>query len=195
MNKAGFLTVAVVAALLAACGGGIRHSFTAPEAKDLRLQTIAVLPGEAGPYKEAGPAMDDIVAREIQESRDFRRVVSPGQVRAAAASDSRLRRDLQDFQAKLAMVNFSDPELSRRLGEAFQVEALLLTGVDRWDYGTEGDDKVARVGLHMRLIQAGSGRVLWTANHLIADSYVLRKPDLPEVAGRVARAMIGHMPR
>jgi hypothetical protein len=62
-----------------------------------------------------------------------------------------------DYTAKLKAVNFSDPDLSRRIGEICRVDAFLVVSLDYWNYTTEATDKVGKIGLSMKLISAAEG--------------------------------------
>jgi hypothetical protein len=45
------------------------------------------------------------------------------------------------------------------------------------------------------LIEAKTGKILWTAVHQRVSDYMIIRPDLPDVARDLIREMIGHMPR
>ena len=99
-----------------------------------------------------------------------------------------------DYISKLRAVNFSDPDLSRKLGEMTKVDAFLLVNVDYWNYTKEKDDKVAKVDMGIKMIDAASGKIMWNAGHQEVDDYVLMKPALPDVAKSLVKKMIKEMP-
>ena len=101
---------------------------------------------------------------------------------------------MTDYLSKLRTVNFSDPDLSKKMGEMAKVDAFLLVSVDIWNYTVEKGDKVAKVSLGMKLYEAATGKIMWKAGHQIADSYILIKPDLPKVARNVVKEMVDYMP-
>ena len=84
--------------------------------------------------------------------------------------------------------------MSKKIGELAKVDAFLLVSVDEWDYTVEKDEKVAKVGMTMKLYEASTGKLMWKAGHDITESYMFIKPDLPKVARDVVRKMIVFMP-
>jgi hypothetical protein len=66
--------------------------------------------------------------------------------------------------------------------------------VDEWGYTVQKDEKVAKVGMTMKLYEASTGKLMWKAGHAIMESYMFFKPDLPKVASDVIREMIVFMP-
>ncbi len=194
MKKAGirfFLFITI--ALLSACGG-LRYAQVNPEAKDFHPRSIAVLPVDVRTSYEATGQADDILTRTLEKSGKFSKVVSPGEIRKEMEKDAALSRNISDYVAKFRAVNFSDPSLTLSLGEHFDVEALLLATVDFWTYTVEGEDKVAKVGFAVDLIDTATGRVAWKAAHHETKTYWLIKPDLPDVAESVAQIIVADMP-
>jgi hypothetical protein len=108
--------------------------------------------------------------------------------------DGALRGRVVDYLTKLKTVNFSDPALSRDIGEDYHVEAFLVVNVDFWNYTVEGSDKVAKVGFSVDLIEAKTGRIVWRAGHHEVEDYWIMKPDLSDLAKKVASMMINEMP-
>jgi hypothetical protein len=47
----------------------------------------------------------------------------------------------------------------------------------------------------MRLIDARTGKDVWTSAHSISEKYVLLKPELSDVARKLAGKMLSDMPR
>jgi hypothetical protein len=77
---------------------------------------------------------------------------------------------------------------------ADQERGLLLVRIDYWNYTTEADTKMGKVGISITMIEAKNGKTIWRAVHNRASDYVIIKPDLPDVARGLIREMIGHMP-
>ena len=69
-----------------------------------------------------------------------------------------------------------------------------MVNVDYWNYSKESDNKVAKVGIGIKMVDAGSGKILWKAGHHEAEEYVLFKPKLPDVAKNLVKKMIKEMP-
>ncbi len=174
--------------------GGIRYSRLAPDAEDFHPKKIGVLPVYVGPFEEARGIIDQIIAGVLIEKGWFTDVVAPDTVKGQLQSNDDLRKAVSGYIAKLRTVNFSDPDLSQKIGEEYHVDAFLIVNLDHWDYTMEREDKIARVGLGLKLVEAETGKIIWKASHSIAEDYWLFKPDLPDVAEDVAKKMLDYMP-
>lgn len=173
---------------------GIRYSQVAPEASDFHPKRIGVLPVDVGTYEDARGVVDQVIAGVLVEKQWFEDVVAADIINKQLQANGGFRTAYLDYIAKLKTVNFSDPELSKIIGEITKVDAFLLVNVDYWLYTRENDNKVAKVGFGMKMIDASSGKILWKAGHHEAEDYILIKPKLPDVAKDVASKMIKEMP-
>jgi hypothetical protein len=179
--------------VLVACGS-LRFSQMDPEAKDFHPKGIAVFPVHAGPYEEARPVTEKIIADVLIEKKRFNNLIDTENLNGQILANEELRNAMTAYLSKLNTLNFSDPDLSRKIGELTKVDAFLLVSVDTWNYTVEKDDKVAKVGMVMTLYEASTGKRMWKAGHHRAESYILIKPDLSAVARKVARDMVNEMP-
>jgi hypothetical protein len=179
--------------VLVACGG-LRYSKVAPDAKNFHPTTIGILPVDVGTYGEARDIVDRIFTDILVKKRWFSSVRSPEQIKSQMVSDKDLSRIVIDYLTKLAKLDFSDPNLSRTLGERYAIEAFLIVNVNFWDYTMEGKDKIAKVDFAMKLVNAQNGTIMWEARHHEVRDYWLIKPDLADVAEDVANMMIDTMP-
>jgi hypothetical protein len=187
-----FLIIFVLA--LAACGG-LRFSQVYPEAKDFHPKRIAIFPVEVvGNYEEARISVEQVVAGVLAENKLFSDIVDAGSLNRQIQTNEELRKTISDYLSKLRMVNFSDEEMSKKIGELVKVDAFLMVSVDTWSYTVEKTDKVAKVSLGMKLYEAETGKIMWKADHEIVDSYTLFKPALSKVARDVSQKMIAEMP-
>lgn len=178
---------------LVACGG-LRFSQVDPEAKDFHPKGIAVFPVYVGPYEEARGAVEKLVADVLVEKKWFANVIDTENLNRQILFNEELRNAMTEYLSKLNTLNFSDPDLSRKIGEMTKVDAFLLVSVDMWSYMVVKDDKIGKVSMVMRLYEASTGKRMWKVGHQIADSYTFFKPDLPKVARNVVSEMIGYMP-
>jgi len=186
------LTMLIIS--LAACGG-LRFSQVSPEAADFHPRKIAVFPVEmAGNDKEAKSAVEKIVARALADKKWFSGITDTESLNRRLLANEELHKIMDDYLSKLRTVNFSDPDLSRKIGDIMDVDAFLLVSVDNWQYTMEKEDKVAKVGLGMQLYEAATGKLMWKAGHQITKSYILIKPELPDVARDVVEKMVDYMP-
>ncbi len=189
-------TVVPAVLFLAILGcGGIRYSEVAPEARDFHPRRIAALPADSKAFAEAGSDIDRLIYEALSERKWFDAVVGGEAVGRRLKSDGLFRQAVTDYLTKLEKVSFSDPVLSGTLGELTGAEALLLVRVDYWNHTTENDNKIAKVSLSIRMVEAKTGKILWTAVHHKIREYLIIKPALPDVARDLIREMIGYMPR
>jgi hypothetical protein len=186
--------LAVLFVSILSCGG-LRYSQVSPEAKDFHPRRIAAFPADATTFPEAKGAIDRLFAELLSGQGWFASVVGGERFGHHLAQDAELRQTVGEYLAKLDKVSFSDPVLSDRIGILIDAEALLLVRVDYWNYTTEQDKKVGKVGLSIVMIEARTGKTVWTASHHRVSDYVIIKPDLPDVAKGLIREMIGYMPR
>ncbi|NPU85591.1 MAG: hypothetical protein HPY65_14030 [Syntrophaceae bacterium] len=192
-KTAGVVWVLFLVLLLAGCGG-LRYSQVAPDAKDFHPQRIGVLPVETGPYEEARGTADSVIAAVLVNKKWFADVVAAESINRQIQSNDELRKVVLEYLTKLRTVNFSDPALSRRIGELCRVDAFLVVNVDYWNYTTEGEKKIGKVGLGVKMVEASTGKIMWKAGHHEASRYYLIKPDLKDVAESLFKTMIGEMP-
>lgn len=179
--------------VLVGCGN-IRFSQVAPEAKDFHPQTVAVLDVDAGGYEEAKNLVDGIIAGELARKNWFHNVVSAQKFQNLLQGNEELGKVTADYIAKLKTVNFSDPELSMKIGRMAVIDAFLVVSVDYWYYTKEADKNIAKVGLGIRMINAHTGALVWKAGHCLVEDYVFMKPDLSGIAEDVVKQMISFMP-
>jgi len=185
---------ALLCVVLAACGE-LRFSKVAPGIGEFHPEKICVLPVNAGVFEEeAGDIVDDLIADVVKRKGYFSTIVSPEEVANLAENDSRIRDAVTHYLAKLKTVHYSDPDLSRYMGTALNVDALLVVDVEFWNYTTQGADKLVKAGFNMDLVAAQTGEVMWKVNHCDTKAYKWFKPDLANFARDVAKEMISHMP-
>jgi len=193
-KSCGLILCLILAVVLVGCGG-LRYSQLTPEAKDFHPTRIGVLPVDVGNFEEARGKVDQIIAGALMDKKWFADVVGGDAFKNMLGTNDELRKLVLDYMVKLKTVNFSDPDMSRRIGEIARVDALLIVSVDYWNYMVEGGKKIGRVGFALKMVNASSGAVVWKAGHHITKDYVLLKPSLDGMAKDVINEMIGQMPR
>ncbi|MBN1613511.1 MAG: hypothetical protein JW950_03500 [Deltaproteobacteria bacterium] len=184
---------ALLLLMITACGG-LRYSQVAPEAKDFHPKAVGVLPVDVGTYEEARGTIDQIIAGVLIDKKWFSDVVASDTITGQLMSSEEYRKVLLDYLAKFKTVNYSDPELSQKIGDVSKIDAFLVFQVDYWNYTIEDGDKVAKVGLAVKMVDAGTGKILWKAGHHITEKYILIKPNLNDVAKKLVKKMLDEMP-
>jgi len=194
MRRWHVLSAAVLLSLVLIACGGLRYSWVTPEAKDFHPGRVGVLPVDVGTYEEARGTVDQIIAGVLIDKKWFTDVVASDTITGQLSSSEEYRKVLMDYLAKLKTVNYSDPELSKKIGETSKIDAFLVFQVDYWNYTVEAGDKVAKVGLGIKMIDAGTGKILWKAGHHVTEDYILLKPKLINVANDLVKTMLAEMP-
>lgn len=191
----GIIGFLLVSALMALSGcGELQYVKTAPEAKNFHPKAIGVLPVEVGINTEAKGIIDKVIADDLEKRRWLERVLSSSAIQNELSKDEELSKAMADYVSKLMTVSFSDPDLSRKMGSYFRVDALLISSLDFWEYTTLGEKKVARVGLGLTLVEAETGQVIWNARHEVQEKYRWWRPELVKVARKVVGDMIDKVP-
>ena len=195
----GFIRVILLFFVLttAACGS-LRYSQIDPAAKDFHPQRIAVFPAlDVSTYEEARGNVEQIAADVLRDKKWFAEVIDPTGLDKQIKTNEELRKAMADYLSKLKLLNFSDPDLAKKIGELAKVDAFLLLSVDSWNYAVENKDKdkVAKVSIGMKLIEASTGKIMWKGGQHKVEGYMLIKPELTSVARSVILDMVGFMPR
>lgn len=177
--------------------GELRFSQLAPEAKDFHPQKVAIFPVEMLNYEEAKgarSAVEQIVAGSLVEKKWFASIMDTESLNSQLLANGELNKAMTEYLSKLKTLDFSDPDLSKKIGELAQIDAFLLVSVDTWDYAVEKDKNLAKVGMTMKLYETSTGKLMWKAGYDITESYMFFKPDLPKVAIDVTHEMIVCVP-
>jgi len=186
------LTV-LLSLILFGCGG-LRYSQVTPEAKDFHPKNIGILPIDVSTSEEAKGVIDKIVADELVDKGWFSSVVSTEMFHQRMASDDDIKKTVLDYSSKLKTVSYSDPDLSKKIGEQFKIDAFLVIDIDYWNYTVINDKKLAKVEASVQMIDANTGKLCWKARHHVIKDYLLLKPALSDVARNLVDTMISEMP-
>lgn len=179
---------------VAGCGG-LQETWSGPGAESFRPKSIAILPPIVGAYEGAREPAFEVMAKALKESGRFERVVGPEQVNSIVQSSKEVNDAVAGFLSKLETVGLSDQAVAVKLGQALQADALLVVNVNSWEYTRSEGDKLAKVALGLRLIDAGKGAIVWKGRHEKAESYWMFKPSLKDQAADLAEYMTKYMPR
>ncbi len=178
--------------LLAGCGG-LQEMWEGPAARGFIPQTVAILP-ISGDYDSAREDVEDVVAKVLIKSRKVEKVVPPEQVTDTFQATKEAFDALVTYFSRMETTGQSDKQSAVRIGQALNADSLLVVKVNAWEYTREEGDNIARVGLSMRLIDAINGAIVWKARHQLQESYLFMRPDMRELATKLASDMIKFMP-
>ena len=194
LRKIGIILSALAVMGLAACGGKIHYSQPHDDVKSFHPKRICILPVEVGTYAEAKASADKIVADAIAERKWFDTVVAGKSMETLMQSNEALGKSVSAYLEKLKVVNYSDPDLTRKIGDAANVDAILLVNVDYWFYTKEGEEKIVKVGFSVKLVETATGKMMWKGTHHVDEKYNLFKPALADVGKKVIRQILDEMP-
>ncbi|MBI4949052.1 MAG: hypothetical protein HY955_02785 [Deltaproteobacteria bacterium] len=183
----------VFAAFLAGCGG-LNFSQVSPDAKDFSPSTIAVLPATVGEFESSRSVIDDLASRKLLETGIFEEVKDSATIRNQVSGSAETASLMEGYIQRLNTLGISDAVVSAKLKETLHADAFFLTYVTSWGYGRQGGDKVARVGLGIRLINPSNGVIVWKANHELVEGYWMIKPDLGKLADKLLSEMFEELP-
>ncbi len=172
----------------------LRFVQTADEAKNFHPKSIGVLPAEVGIYKDAEGKIDGIITEVLVKTKWFNTVIGGEEIRKRIETNEELKKSVDVYLAKLRELNYSDPELCKVISELCGIEAILIPTVDTWEYTMLSGDKIARVGLSLKLIDTRTGKTMWRAGHLVTEEYRFLRPELTGMALSMVRKMIDRMP-
>jgi hypothetical protein len=189
------LAVLAVFAIFSVAGcEGLRFVQTADEAKNFHPKSIGVLPAEVGIYKDAEGKIDGIITEVLVKTKWFHTVIGGDEIRKRIEANEELKKSVSVYLAKLRELNYSDPELCKVISELCGIEAILIPTVDTWEYTMLSGDKIARVGLSMKLVDTATGKTMWRAGHLVTEEYRFLRPELTSIALSMVRKLIDRMP-
>jgi hypothetical protein len=192
-NMRRFLVITMIGLMFCACSG-IRYSEIAPGAKDFHPRRIGILPVDVGTYANARGVIDRIFADVLTDSSWFASVSNAEMVNKQILANEETGKVVLDYVSKLKTVNYSDPELSKKVGELLKIDAFLVVDLIYWNYTKIEDDRVAKVEVAATMINANTGQILWNAHHHEAEKYTFFQPQLPDVAKNMVKKMIAEMP-
>lgn len=183
----------VIASFLAGCGG-LNFSQVSPDAKDFSPSAIAVLPATVGEFESSRSTIDDLVSRKLLETGLFEEVKESAAIKSQVSGSAEIASSMEGYIQRLNTLGISDAAVSAKLKDALHADAFFLSYVTAWGYGRQGGDKVARVGLGIRLINPSNGSIVWKANHELVEEYWMIKPDLGKLAEKLLSEMFEEMP-
>jgi hypothetical protein len=171
----------------------LRFSKVTPEVKNFHPQKLGIVLVDIGSYEEAKGKIDQIIPQILLDKHWFKSVVTVAAYKQLQL-DGEFSRSAAEYFAKLKTVNYSDPELSKKIGKEWNVEGLLVVTVEYWNYTQEKGKKIAKVSLGMKMIETETGNIVWQAAHHVAKSYTFFAPSLSDVARDTVKRMLREMP-
>lgn len=174
----------------------IHFNEVSPIAKDFKPTAAVILPAIKMPDGVDFDAerLAKIVYGELIELKKFDRVVEPKDAQAILSQNQELQNNLLNYITKLRTLNISDPELAKKIGEAFNADALFAVEAGKWGYNKILGEKTAEVNITIKMIDAKSGNIIWKASHGEQKEYSLFKPELVDMAKDVVHRIMKNYP-
>lgn len=172
------LAVLALTLVLAACASGDRQArdYIDPAA-DFGAMKVAVLPFEnLTNYPNAGRIAAELLATELYQRRIFQ-----------LQEETETRRALA--QLKIDPENLTSVAAAQQAAGLLEVDAIIVGSVSEFGY-QQGLREEPVVGLNARLIEAGSGNVLWASSHSVMGGGYLDRGSLNATAQRVVTSMV-----
>lgn len=172
------LAVLALTLVLAACASGDRQArdYIDPAA-DFGAMKVAVLPFEnLTNYPNAGRIAAELLATELYQRRIFQ-----------LQEETETRRALA--QLKIDPENLTSVAAAQQAAGLLEVDAIIVGSVSEFGY-QQGLREEPVVGLNARLIEAGSGTVLWASSHSVMGGGYLDRGSLNATAQRVVTSMV-----
>ncbi|WP_420565822.1 hypothetical protein [Thalassobaculum sp.] len=164
--------------VLAACASGDRQArdYIDPAA-DFGAMKVAMLPFEnLTNYPNAGRIAAELLATELYQRRIFQ-----------LQEETETRRALA--QLKIDPENLTSVAAAQQAAGLLEVDAIIVGSVSEFGY-QQGLREEPVVGLNARLIEAGSGNVLWASSHSVMGGGYLDRGSLNATAQRVVTSMV-----
>jgi len=188
-----FLTVSI---LLFSCSS-INFNEESPLAKDFKPKAVVILPSIKMPEGVDFDAekLAKIIYDELIKMKKFDRVVEPKDALATLSANQELQSNMLNYITKLRTLNISDADLSKKIGEAYGVQALIVVEASKWGYTKVLGEKTAEVSITLKMIDAETGNVVWKASHSDQEQYSIFKPELTDMAKDIVHKIMKHLPQ
>lgn len=181
--------------IFSACSS-INFNEVSPTAKDFKPSSILILPSIKMPEGTDFDAdkLAKIIYKELVEIKKFDRVITPEEGKDLLAQNQELQSNLLSYINKLRTLNISDSELSKKIGEAYGVDAFLVVEANKWGYSKILGEKTAEVNVTIKMVAAATGNIIWQASHGDQEEYSIFKPELTDMARDIIHKIIKNIP-
>jgi hypothetical protein len=172
----------------------INYSQLSPDSKQFHPKSIAVLPATIGEFEASREIIETAVSEKLVKTKWFASVVDTRNIKTRMSQSSEISDKLGKYIQQLNALGVSDPGLALQLRDSLKTDALFLTYVTSWGYGRQDGNKVAKVGLGVKLIDSSKGTVIWKANHELVEEYTIFKPKLNKMTDELLTMLLKEMP-
>lgn len=194
LNK--FLILLTVSLLLFSCSS-INFNEESPLAKDFKPRAVIILPSIKMPEGVDFDAerLARLIYDKLIDMKKFDHVVEPKDAQSILGQNQELQVNMLNYINKLRTLNISDAELSKKIGEAYGAQALIIVEASKWGYTKILGEKTAEVSITLKMVDADTGNVVWKASHSEQEEYFLFKPELIDIARGIVHKIMKHLPQ
>lgn len=194
INK--FFILLTVSLLLFSCSS-INFNEESPLAKDFKPRAVVILPSIKMPEGVDFDAerLAKLIYDKLIDMKKFDRVVEPKDAQSILGQNQELQVNMLNYINKLRTLNISDGELSKKIGEAYGAQALIIVEASKWGYTKILGEKTAEVSITLKMVDADTGNVVWKASHSEQEEYSLFKPELIDIASGIVHKILKHLPQ
>jgi hypothetical protein len=175
----------------------INYNEIAPNAGTFKPKIAVVLPAIKMP--DGVEQEVDKVVKAIYDAavatKQFDRIMDPMDARFQMFNNRNLQDAVMSYTTKLRSLGVSDKDSSRKIGEIFQVDTIIVGDVGKWGHVKYADEKAGEVGMAIKMVDAATGSIYWKASHTAKKTYSLFKPDLVDMASDLAEKIFDYMPK
>jgi hypothetical protein len=175
----------------------INYNEIAPNAGTFKPKIAVVLPAIKMP--DGVEQEVDKVVKAIYDAavatKQFDRIMDPMDARFQMFNNRNLQDAVMSYTTKLRSLGVSDKDSSRKIGEIFQVDTIIVGDVGKWGHVKYADEKAGEVGMAIKMVDAATGSIYWKASHTAKKTYSLFKPDLVDMASDLAKKIFDYMPK
>lgn len=194
MKSFALLTMLVV--FLTGCAG-LNYSQVSANASNFHPKTTVILPVRMPEGMELeGEKIGNILTDSLTTSKTYGNVIDPSTARNQLASKENkgLSDDVTSYLSKLIITGVSDDLLSKKIGNTYHSDTIIVADMSRYGYISFGGSRYAEVGFSIKVIDATTGTIYWKAGHTEQQGYLFIKPDLGEMARDLMTKVLTYSP-
>jgi hypothetical protein len=157
----------VLAAMVGGCTPALQFSEISPNIGKYNPRSVAVLPftNSIG-MQTANDATGSKLMKGLHESKQFDRIVDPGQVKAYMMQNSSAIDVITRYRTTWVATGMSDAKLATWIGKALNADSIVFGEVTAWSEQTTPYHHIYDAGLALRWVDSASGEILWKASEV-----------------------------
>jgi len=186
--KSSVLAISALFLIASGCGHTLERDYVGSESTIEKIKTVAVMPFEnLTKFPDAGEIVAELFTTELYKSTHFK-IMDRNQAK-------RMMRE-----KKITPPQVIDRRFAQKIGKILEVDGVFIGSVSEYWYRLEtkarrqaGEEPA--VGINARLIDVGSGDVVWASSHSRSshDALTADRDHINRVAQIVVANMVGSL--